>query len=241
MKKKLLILPLLAFMLAGCVTQPSNNNTPADPGDPTDPVDPGDPTDPVDPPSKTESDGVAGNNASETGTLPSGAQKLTFTFNDQTISGISATSSSSPDASATFTVNSYQFAGVQVIKHAESNYITPGYLGLCTKQNKTVSSIANKTAMPGNIKKIEFTMPSDVSEGSGSVSALAPFVVDFGTAELSSTTLTGGKTGGSGVTFEVYPTKDVKFFSISCVQGVSSTGKATWYNGYISELSVYYA
>lgn len=183
----------------------------------------------------TISGGICGDNATNTGTVPSNAKTLTLDFSSGRISGIDATSSSSPQASGTATVSGYEFNFTNAIAHLATDHAAPGYLGLCTKTPKAVASWRNKTAIPGAIKKVEFTMPT----GSG-VSANAPFIIDFGTEALGATTNTGGQTGGSGVTLAAYPTKDCSYFAISCVQGMSSTGKASWYNGYISSIVITY-
>lgn len=187
----------------------------------------------------TSANSIAGNNASETGTIPQGAQTLSFTFSDTTISGISGTSSSSPSASGVATVNGYEFNYVNCIKHAASQYISSGYLGLCTSASSSPASFANKTAIPGKIVKVEFTMPTESNPGS--VSALAPFVIDFGTSALGTTSKTTGKTGGSGVTLAAYSTIEGSYFAISVVKGKTQDGtKDKWANGYIATMTVTY-
>lgn len=182
----------------------------------------------------TISGGICGDNATNTGTVPSNAKTLTLDFSSGKISGITADSSDDPQASGTATVSNYEFNFVNAIAHLSTSYISPGYLGLCAKTPSAVASWSNKTAIPGAIKKVEFTMPT------GSVSANAPFIIDFGTEALGATTNTGGQTGGSGVTLAAYPTKDCSYFAISCVQGVNSKGAAAWYNGYISSIVITY-
>lgn len=185
------------------------------------------------------SNGVAGTNASLTGTVPSNAQTVSFDFTGGTISGISATSSSKPQASGIATVNNYEFNFKNAIAHTASDYVETGYLGLCAKGASSVASFANKTAIPGKIVKVEVKMPKEKS--SGSVSALAPIIIDFGTSALGSTTLSGGATGGSEVSLSAYVAGiDATYFAVSCVQGVSSKGEATWYNASIASITVTY-
>ncbi len=185
------------------------------------------------------SSGIAGKNASTTGTIPANAQTLSFDFTGGTIAGITATSSSKPQASGVATVNNYEFNFKNAIAHVASNYVETGYLGLCAKGASSVASFANKTAIPGKIVKIEVKMPKEKT--SGSVSALAPIIVDFGTSALSSTSLTGGATGGSEATLSAYVAGiNATYFAVSCVQGVSSKGEATWYNASIASITVTY-
>lgn len=188
----------------------------------------------------TTSGGFAGANASTTGSVPTGAKTIEFTLNDSTITGISGTSSKSPDASGVATVNGYDFNYANCIKHAASSYITPGYLGLCSGTPKAASWIANKTAIPGEIVKVEIQMPSDVSAGSGSVSSKAAAVCDFGTSALGVTSATEGQTGGSGVTMSAYSTIKGSYFAINNRQGTNDKGAASWYNFYISKIIVTY-
>jgi len=182
--------------------------------------------------------GIAGANASATGSKT--GTKLTFDFTGGTISGITATSSSDPQSSGTATVDSYQFAFANAIAHTASAYVETGYLGLCTTTPKAVASFANITAIPGKITAIEITMPKEKS--SGSVSAIAPLIVDLGTSALGSTTLTGGQTGGSEAVLTAYAVSGFtgSYFSVSCVQGVNTSGKAAWKNACIASISVWY-
>lgn len=180
--------------------------------------------------------GFAGANASETGNVATNAKTLVFDFDAgvSTVSGLSNTSSSSPSGEGTMTANKYEFAYNKAIIHDASNYIGNGYFGLC----KEGAYVANKTAIPGKIQKVEIEMPTEKSNGS--VSALAKAVCDFGTSQLGRTSATNGQNGGSGAKLAAYSTIEGSYFAISGMPGTNNKGESAWYNFYITRITVTY-
>ena len=194
-----------------------------------------DPTQSEDTPTGTG--GAAGAHASDSGNVPANVLKLELDFTSGTF-GNMPTGSTQKTGTAKNNDKEYNFANASV--HEASNYVTTGYLALYAGKAEKVASFSNKTAIPGKIVKVDVVMPKEKS--SGSVSAKAPIIIDFGTSVLGATSLTGGKTGGSEKTISAYVASgfEANYFSISCVQGVSDKGKASWYNASVAKIIVSY-
>lgn len=186
--------------------------------------------------SSTTSNGIAGANAATTGSFE-GASKISLDFTNDSLGNMPI---GDTPLTQKATVNDIEYSLVNSTMHAKPSQgtVTTSYFVLYGKKAEKAASLANVTAI-NNIVGVEIVMP----DGGSSVSDRAPIVVDFGTSALGATTLTGGQTGGPGITLRAYVASGftASHFSISCVQGVSSTNKASWYNATISEINIYYA
>ena len=185
-----------------------------------------------------------GNNANNGGGGNGGTKTektITFDFSTAPAGTPTSWSGSATNTFAT-TVNNYAFSVTNGFFQAPTEYVADGALSLTAKKASAVAMITNVAAIPSAIKKSSFLMPTEIS--SGSVSALAPFVVEYGTSAItavSTKTADDGKKGGTGVTLEFdCAVENASYFAINVVQGVSTTGKAGWYNGLIKTLTVTY-
>lgn len=201
------------------------------------------------PPSPSGS-GLAGHNASKTGNVPADAKTLTWDFNNITgdwgDSGnkISKTSSKTP-VSGTVTKDGIGITYNACIVHEKqtgSSTTDGAYLGLCAKNcngegKGGISTFGISSASWSKVYKVQIFIQS----GSG-VSSLANYVIDYGTSTITNSTASAtGEVLAAGANGEAYASGDFKYFAISCVQGTSSTGKSTYYNGYLSKIVISYA
>ena len=181
------------------------------------------------------SQGVAGLHASINGSFE-GTNRIELDFSKDNL-GNMIPGTEPLNCDATIDDLDYRLTNSTLHSSQPSVGIEKSFLVLYAKKANNVASFSNITSI-NRLVGIEIVFP----EGTF-VSSYSPIVVDFGDAALGATTLTGGQTGGSGVTLKAYVEEGftASYFSVSCVQGVSSGGKATWYNASVAKINIYYA
>ncbi len=175
-----------------------------------------------------------GAHASQTGEVPAGAQTISFDFTTMTSFGdMPLTSKTEKCYDGTVTAQEKDWNYGNASFHTSDTNNPQAYLALYAKEAKAVAYFGNKTSL-GKIVKVAFTLTSNASTN-------AKYVIDFGQSALSASTSGSGlQVTQAGNELYVEPGFNATHFAICARQGVSSTGKASWYNINIATLTVTY-